>query len=102
MYLVAYDLNPKRDATDLINELKHFPGWSHYIDNVWMIITGETVQEVRLRLQRYLIAVEGSSDEDNLKTKDLLMIMHIHADAQGPDGTLPQAGWDWIQRSRRL
>lgn len=100
MYLVAYELRPSRDATDLINELKAFPGWSHYIDNVWMIISGEQVPQVRDRLRKHLnLDPEGNP---TLKKSDLLIIVQVTPDAGTPDGLLPAAGWDWINRSRAL
>lgn len=56
-YLVGYDLNkPGQDYTKLIDALKGYPGWWHYLDSTWVIKTDWTAVQIRDDLWQHMDA----------------------------------------------
>ena len=88
VYLVSYDLKPSflRDARSFYQELEQSPGWWHYLDRTWMIVTNETERQVYDRLRRHL--------NDN----DLLLIISVRPPYTGQ---LPPEAWEWVEQQQR-
>jgi hypothetical protein len=84
-YIVTYALkNPNLNYAPFFEELQRSQKWSHYIDNTWVVLRTDTLQELGSKL-RPLIFQE-----------DRLLIMP----AKGPsDGWLPAEAWTWIQEN---
>jgi hypothetical protein len=87
LYIVTYQLSFLRNRAPLIEELQHSPGWWHYLDNTWLIHTGETAEQLYNR-----IAPKFFQNE-------LFLIVQITPDAV-LHGWLPNEAWDWINQQR--
>jgi hypothetical protein len=81
-YLVSYDLRkPRRNYKGLLEELERSPGWWHYLDSTWLIVTSENADQLYRRLKIHI-------DES-----DSLLIIQVSGDYQG---WLPKEAWTWI------
>jgi len=87
--LVAYKLTPNRDYTAFYSALQAAPAetWSHYIDNIWLLKTSETPEDLNARISPYI----------NQGT-DTVFIVKI--DASDYKGWLPKAAHNWIKANR--
>jgi hypothetical protein len=60
-YIVGYDLNrPHQDYHDLIEAIKTYSKWWHYLDSTWIIVTNTTAKEIRDDLGQHI------DDDDEL------------------------------------
>jgi hypothetical protein len=54
-YIVGYDLNkPGQAYTDLIEALKAYPNWWHYLDSTWVLKSNQTTEQIRNHLQQFI------------------------------------------------
>ena len=59
-YMVGYDLNrPVQNYSELIEALKGYDKWWHYLDSTWIIKTDYTAEEIRNNLKQHI----DSNDE---------------------------------------
>jgi hypothetical protein len=85
VYIVAYDLRKKgKDYIGLSEQLKFSPGWWHYLDSTWLIVTQEDANQLCRRLKPHI-------DEQ----EDRILVIEAGTDSQG---WLPEDAWKWIQR----
>jgi len=85
VYVVSYDLRkPGKDYKGLSDELQRSPGWWHYLDSTWLIVTSESAAELYNRLIPHL-------DEG-----DSILVIQAGSDRQG---WLPKDAWTWIQQN---
>jgi len=89
IYVIALQIEPKRDITLLIEEIKKSAGWSHHIDNTWMVATEETAKKLYERLAVYL------------QPTDYILIIELSSNASYY-GFLPNKVWKWITDTRNL
>jgi hypothetical protein len=83
LFLVSYTLNPNRVNKPLIDELMKSNGWTHHIDNTWIIATNENEKQLYNRLEPFL------------QQNDLILILEIRKKSSYY-GLLPKESWDWI------
>ena len=85
VYVVSYDLwKPGKDYKGLSDELQRSPGWWHYLDSTWLIVTSESADQLYNRLRV------------NLDANDSILIVQAGTDVQG---WLPKDAWTWIQQN---
>lgn len=53
MFVVSVSLNPKRDASAILEELQRSAYWMHYLDETWLIDTNESVDALYQRIAKY-------------------------------------------------
>jgi hypothetical protein len=83
--LVGYDLNkPVKDYPKLIDKLKRYPGYWHYLDSTWLVRTDLTHKQVRDQLKTLI-------DAD-----DELLVVDVTGDAAAWTGFSEKAG-QWIK-----
>jgi hypothetical protein len=83
--MVGYDLNrPGKDYTTLIERLKSFPNWWHYLDSTWLIKTDMSAVQVR----DLLWAVMDQTDE--------LLVIDV-TDRPMAWAGLPPRGSEWLR-----
>lgn len=83
--LVGYDLNtPGKDYAKLIERLKTFPTWWHYLDSTWLIRSDQTAVQVRDDLKRLI------------DTNDELLVIDVSGDVAAWAGFSDRAG-QWIK-----
>lgn len=59
-YMIGYDLNKSgQDYDDLIEAIKTYDKWWHYLDSTWIIKSSKTATEIRDHLKRHI----DSNDE---------------------------------------
>ena len=87
IYIVSYTLKPRRDATKVIQALQQSPYWWHFLDDTWLISTGETASQIYERIRTEFLA------------SDRILIMQFTPNAQYA-GWLPQDAWDWIEQHK--
>ncbi|SEL63912.1 hypothetical protein SAMN04488505_102737 [Chitinophaga rupis] len=59
-YLIGYDLNkPHQDYPELINKIKQFKTWWHYLDSTWIVKSDLTAAQIREYLKPHI----DSNDE---------------------------------------
>lgn len=80
-YLIKYNRNCEGDYAALEEEIKKCKHFWNYMDNTFIVITGETVDEIWSRIENYL------------PKKDNLIIIGVTSHCQG---ALPRDAWDWI------
>jgi hypothetical protein len=86
IYVVSYLIDPKRDITELLTEMKQPPaGWCHYLDDTWLLATKESATEIYNRLAKHLV-----------KT-DWILIIEMKPNASY-FGFLPKDAWEWIDK----
>jgi hypothetical protein len=86
-YNVSYDLKkPGQNYEKLFAELKSSPGWWHYLESTWLIVTNETPGQLWNR-------ISPATD----KNDSVLIIQVVNNTA----GWLPQGAWDWINQNLR-
>ena len=84
VYVVSYDLRkPGKDYKGLSDELQRSPGWWHYLDSTWLILTSESADQLYNRLRV------------NLDGNDSILIVQAGTDVQG---WLPEEAHKWIQQ----
>jgi hypothetical protein len=84
--LVGYDLNkPGQHYEPLIDKLKSYPTWWHYLDSTWLIRASLTPVQLRDALKPFL----DSSDE--------LLVIDVTGDPAAWRGFTSRAG-AWIQK----
>jgi hypothetical protein len=84
---VGYDLNkPGQNYTDLIDALKSYPAWWHYLDSTWLIRTNDSVSDIR----DHLGALIDSGDE--------LLVMEVTGTTWASKGLSKKAN-DWLYSS---
>ena len=83
IYVVAYTLSPKRDATALIEALKSYGTWFHHMDEMWLIETQQSPQEI----------FDYISSKFKIVPSDRLLVIQANSPKQG---WLPEDGWEWI------
>ena len=85
--MVAYYLKKSdRDYESLINYLKSFGTWWHYLDSAWLVVTDLSASQLRDNLIKYI----DSADE--------LFIMDVTDDDWATVGLTKQAT-DWLQQN---
>jgi len=85
VYCVSYDLNKSgQNYNALYEELKKSSNWWHYLDSTWLILTGETADELSNRLRKHL------DDNDNLL---VIKVTRPYA------GWLKKEAWEWINQN---
>ena len=87
MYMVSYTLRPKRDATTILTALQQSPEWSHFLDDTWLIVTNETIEQLHRRII------------PRFQTADSVLILQVPPNATS-QGWLPQEAWDWFNQRR--
>ena len=87
MYLVSYTLNPPRINQALEKELQSTGIWWHHLDFTWIIVSGETIEQLYNRIAKHLM----QSDHE--------LIFEIPPNARY-FGWLPKEAWDWLQNNR--
>ncbi len=84
VYCVSYDLNKSGQNYDaLYEELKKSPGYWHYLDSTWLIITTETAIELSERIRK------------NLDSNDTLLVIKV---VRAYAGWLSKKAWEWIDQ----
>ena len=54
-YMVGYDLNsPGQNYDKLIDALKSYPNWWHYLDSTWILKTDATAAQIRDHLVHFI------------------------------------------------
>ena len=85
VYVVSYDLRkPGRDYKGLSEALQSSPGWWHYLESTWLIVTSESAGELYNRLVPHL------------DKGDSILVIQAGSDRQG---WLPKDAWNWIQQN---
>ena len=80
--LVTYDLlKPVKDYEKLIDAIKTYANWWHYLESVWLLDTGSSAAEVGIYLNKFI-------DRD-----DSLMAIRVTKDYEG---WLPADAWNWL------
>lgn len=81
--LVTYALNnPSRDYSSLKNAIQTTAnGWSHHIDNVWIVNTDLSASDFAHKLLPHILK------------NDRLLVVKITAEHQG---WLPAEAWKWM------
>lgn len=83
--LIGYDLNKSgQNYEDLIEQLKAYPNWWHYLDSTWLIRTDDSHTVVRNALKEHI----DSNDE--------LLVIDVTGDAAAWTGFAGEAG-QWIK-----
>ncbi|KRA51345.1 SinR [Pseudoxanthomonas sp. Root65] len=83
-YCISYDLNKSgQNYGALYEELKSSPNWCHPMDSTWLIVTGESPEQVRDRLRKHM--------DDN----DTLLIIKV---VRPYSGWLTQEVWGWLEK----
>jgi len=81
-YAVSYDLNePEQEYSDLIDELKSYPGWWHNLTSFWLIVTEDSHSDIRDNLKQHI----DSNDE--------LLVLGL----SGSAAAYNIDGWEWIE-----
>ena len=84
VYVISYQMRGTRqDYRSLIEELENCSSWWHYLDDTWLVNTGESATELYNRLAVYL------------ESSDSILIVSAGKDVQG---WLPDDAWKWIER----
>ena len=87
VYVVSYDLRkPGKDYKGLSEELQRSPGWWHYLESTWLIVTSDNASQLYNRLAHHL------------DTGDSILVIEAGSDRQG---WLPKDAWTWIQQNLR-
>lgn len=88
IYLVAVDTQRGLfgpSTSSLYEEITRGNGtedWWHYLSNVWLVVTTETIGQLQERLQ------------DHLQPTDKLLIVRFSAEY---GGWLQSEAWDWLK-----
>jgi hypothetical protein len=83
--MVGYDLNrPGQEYAELIEKLKSYPKWWHYLDSTWLIKANLTHIQLRDQLTPYL------------DTNDELLVIDVSGDAAAWRGFSHDAS-QWIK-----
>ena len=83
--LVGYDLNaPGKDYRPLIEKLKSFGTWWHYLDSTWLIKSSLSVVQIRDMLWSLMDA------------NDELLVVDVTGDAMAWNGIKP-SGSSWLR-----
>lgn len=54
-YMIGYDLHrPEQDYARLIDALKEYGTWWHYLDSTWLVVTPQTAQQIRDNLRQFI------------------------------------------------
>ena len=87
MYLITYQFNPPNpNGTLLVGQnIQNSALWSHYMDNLWIIDTSETLEQLNARLMHHF---QGT---------DRLMIVALNLWNQYT-GWMPPELWNWIRQ----
>ncbi|HVX21410.1 MAG TPA: hypothetical protein VHB02_08680, partial [Acidimicrobiales bacterium] len=78
-FMVGYDLKKDQDYAPLINKLKSYTYWWHYLDSTWIVAANSTAVAVRNELRPLI------------KADDRLLVVNVTSDgwaAQLPDKAL--------------
>lgn len=92
IYIVSYMLNPERDETQVVEALTKSPGWSHHLDDTWLIATRETANEIFERVFRPIIT-----------PNDRVLIFKIDRSTKMSSeysGWLPKDAWEWYEKAK--
>lgn len=84
MHLVSYTILPKRDISPLLDELKRSAAWLHFLDDTWVIISGENASQLSARLRPFLLET------------DLVLIVEVVRESGLPTGRLSPEAWQWL------
>lgn len=83
-YLITYAFSGSADQFEpLFDELKKFPGWWHYIDGTWLVVTDLNATQIFAKLKPHM------------KPNINLLVIEVGKDRQG---WLPKKAWDWFKR----
>lgn len=81
--IISYDLKgTTKDYSNLINSIKEYGSWWHYLESFWLLYTDKSVSELTENLTTYL------DKEDRMLIIDTL--------SNSYNGWLPQKAYDWI------
>jgi hypothetical protein len=83
LFVVTYQLKPPRLVPNLLDELQRSAYWWHYLDSTWLILTGETANELYSRLA------------PSFAQSDSMLVVQIRRTTE-TQGWLPGEAWDWI------
>lgn len=55
-YIIGYDLTKKdgHDYTNLIEAIKSYPDWWHYLDSTWVVVTNQSAVQIRDALKAHM------------------------------------------------
>lgn len=83
--LVSYDLKgaPAESYEALFEALKANPGWWHYLESTWLLVTDRTSVQLAEQLRPHL-------DQN-----DRLLVIEV---VPRYSGWLPQKAWEWMRR----
>lgn len=85
VYMVVYDYKGSASKYNgLFEELKKFPGWWHYIDRAWLVVSEVDENSIYEKLKPHL-------DSDIH-----IFIIGVTKDRQG---WLPKKAWKWISEN---
>ena len=93
MYLISYQIKlaPGRSirsiastAEAIEDEIAEFGTWWRYLQNVWIVDTDMTVDQMTSKLL------------EHIHKKDFLLIIGIQAPYQG---WLPESAWEWLDKA---
>jgi len=88
VYIVTYDLRKEgKDYIGLIEQLKNFPAWAHYLQSTWLIYTSESPEALYQRLSAHL------------DKNDSILITEFRGSYYG---YLPKDAWEWILKYKQL
>ena len=81
-YAINYDLSaPNRDYSGLYEAIKSYPGWWHYLESTWLVVSDNTPSQIWERLKPHV--------DDN----DSLLIIEVRDNVSG---WLQKKAWEWI------
>lgn len=85
-FLVGYDLNKAgQNYKGLIEHLKKYPNWCHFLDSTWLIRTTGTSEEIRNELKKFL------------DSNDKLMVTRVSGRGAAWSG-LDKEDSEWIKK----
>jgi hypothetical protein len=83
--MVGYDLNkPGHDYSKVVDYLKSFDNWWHYLDSTWIVVTTKTTSEVRDKLKTLIDA------------NDEVLVINVTGDAWA--SWLNKDANDWLSK----
>jgi len=86
VYLVSYDLKrPGQNYLELYEELKKASSWWHYLESLWLLSSGESLEAWHTRIR--------SKIDEN----DSFIIMKLTSGMER-NGWLPEKAWEWIRQ----
>lgn len=83
-YLITFNREAKGNYKLLEDEIKRSPDWWNYLNNTWIIITDENVDQIWERLEKYF------------PKDDKMLIIEVTNNSQG---WLSRDAWDWIKEN---